>query len=276
VTGSGNFDRVDSTMLEHVESWKSYPPKSTFKSSDALGYKGEKIFEQPLIASKPGLQTLPGLTFSYFDPTTRRYETARSAPLNVTISPALADSTLTASQIAAGNAATSANQSPSGLRPDHPAADALANSLLPPYLQPRFLAVPSLLTLAFAGGWLRLRRRAADPHYKASARDRALSKAANRVLVQLDEAAHAGDIAQFFNSACAALQRSLAARWQMAAEQITTTDVAGRLGSESDGEDIRQLLAVANEANYSGHEPTSIDFARWIQVVRRAMLREQA
>ena len=70
--------------------------------------------------------------------------------------------------------------------------------------------------------------------------------------------------------------RSLAARWQMAAEQITTTDVAGRLGSESDGEDIRQLLAVANEANYSGHEPTSIDFARWIQVVRRAMLREQA
>ena len=53
VTGSGNFDRVDSTMLEHVEQWKTYPPKSTFKSSDALGYKGEKIFEQPLIASKP-------------------------------------------------------------------------------------------------------------------------------------------------------------------------------------------------------------------------------
>ena len=47
VTGSGNFDRVDSTMLEHVEQWKTYPPKSTFKSSDALGYKGEKTFEQP-------------------------------------------------------------------------------------------------------------------------------------------------------------------------------------------------------------------------------------
>jgi hypothetical protein len=276
VTGSGNFDRVDSTMLEHVEQWKTYPPKSTFKSGDALGYKGEKTFEQPLIASKPGPQTLPGLTFSYFDPTTRRYETARSSPLGLTISPALADSTLTASQIAAGSAATPANQSPSGLRPDHLATDARANSLLPLYFQPRFLAIPSLLTVAFAGGWLRLRRRAADPNYETSARDRALSRAANRILVQLDAAARAGDSAQFFNSARAALQRTLAARWQMAAGQITTADVAARLGGESDGEDIRQLFALADEAVYSGHVPTTIDFARWTQVVRRGLLREEA
>ena len=70
-----------------------------------LGYKGEKTFEQPLIASKPGAQTLPALTFSYFDPTTRRYETARSAPLSVTISPSLADSALTAPQVAASGSA---------------------------------------------------------------------------------------------------------------------------------------------------------------------------
>ena len=62
----------------------------------------------------------------------------------------------------------------------------------------------------------------------------------------------------------------------MAAGQITTTDVEARLGSESDGEDIRQLFALADEANYSGHEPTTIDFARWTQVVRRRMLGEQA
>ncbi len=276
VTGSGNFDRVDSTMLEHIEQWKTYPPKSSFKSSDALGYKGEKTFEQPLIASKPGAQTLPGLTFSYFDPTMRRYETARSSPLSVTIFPSLADSTLAASQIAADSAATPANQSPSGLRPDHLAADTFANSLVPLYLQPRFLAIPSLLTLAFAGGWLRLRRRASDPNYETSVRDRRLSKAANRALVQLDEAARAGDTAQFFNSARSALQRTLAARWRVAAGQITTTDVEVRLGSESDGEDIRQLFALADEANYSGHEPTTIDFARWTQVVRRRMLGEKA
>jgi hypothetical protein len=155
VSGSGNFDRVDSRMLEHIERWKTYPPKSMFKAADAVGYKGEKTFEQPLIASKPGGQTLPALSFSYFDPTTGRYETARSAPLSVTISPALADSMASAVQIAAGRTGTSANQPPSGLRPDHLATDTVASSLVPLYLQTRFLAIPSLLTLAFAGGWLR-------------------------------------------------------------------------------------------------------------------------
>src|ERR1019366_6950819 len=94
VTGSGNFDRVDSAMLEHLDQWKTYPPKSSFKATDALGLKGEKVFEQPLIASKPGTHTLPGLAFSYFDPGTHRYETVRDAPLDVTISPSLADGSL--------------------------------------------------------------------------------------------------------------------------------------------------------------------------------------
>jgi hypothetical protein len=87
VTGSGNFDRVDSAMLEHIDQWKTYPPKSTFNPSDAMGLKGEKTFEQPLIASKPGAKTLPALTFSYFDPTTRRYEIARSAWAQKTVRP---------------------------------------------------------------------------------------------------------------------------------------------------------------------------------------------
>ena len=47
-------------------------------------------------------------------------------------------------------------------------------------------------------------------------------------------------------------------------------------GGESDGEDIRQLFVLADEANYSGHEPATIDFARWTQVVRRRMLGEKA
>src|SRR3984893_7480262 len=122
VTGSGNFDRVDTAMLEHLDQWKTYPPKSSFKATDALGLKGEKIFEQPLIASKPGTHTLPGLAFSYFDPGTHRYETAHSAPLNVTISPSLADGSLNAPQVPAGTAPSAgptATASSTGLRPDH-------------------------------------------------------------------------------------------------------------------------------------------------------------
>ncbi len=250
VTGSGNFDRVDSPMLGHVEQWKTYPPKSSFKSGDAIGYKGEKIFEQPIVASKAGAQTLPGLAFSYFDPATRRYETARSAPHSVTISPSVADTAPTPSLAGA--------RSPSGLRADHLAPQAFTGSLVPLYLQPRFLSIPSLLTLAFAGGWLRLRRRSADRADAGSRRVRGSAKAALRVVAQLEEAARAGDTVRFINTARTALQRTTGA------------------DSDADSSDIHQLRALADEANYSGHAPASVDFARWTQMVRRRLMGEKS
>jgi len=50
---------VDSTMLDHVEQWKTYPPRSTFNTTDPIGHKGDKVFEQPLIASQPGVKPFP-------------------------------------------------------------------------------------------------------------------------------------------------------------------------------------------------------------------------
>ena len=87
VSGAGNFDRVESSMLGADPEWKTYDPKASFSATDPTGYRGEKTFEQPLIASQPGDQTIPPLSFSYFDPETRRYETAHSSPLHVMVSP---------------------------------------------------------------------------------------------------------------------------------------------------------------------------------------------
>ncbi len=68
VTGAGNFDRVESRMLSGDDRWKTYEPKASFNSPDPTGHRGEKIFEQPLIAPQPGTHTIPPLKFSYFDP----------------------------------------------------------------------------------------------------------------------------------------------------------------------------------------------------------------
>ena len=72
VTGTGNFDWVESSGLGSDGPWKTYEPKATFNSTDPNGYRGEKVFEQPLIATQPGVQTIPALDFNYFDPATRR------------------------------------------------------------------------------------------------------------------------------------------------------------------------------------------------------------
>jgi BatD DUF11 like domain len=273
VVGAGNFDRVDSNMLTRLDEWKTYPPTSTFKKNDTVGYKGEKTFEQPLIAAQPGEQTLPALTFNYFDPVARKYATARSAPLNVTISPALADVKHVTAPLTANAGSVPAGGSLTGLRADHGATDNPSDSLLPLYMQPRFLAVPSILALAIAAGWLGLRRRV--PLEPAGAvRNRVTSKATRRLLLQLDAAARARDPALFFNLARTALQESLALRWQLAPDQVTSTELEARLDSGED--DIRGLFALADEAKYSGGGLMTTDFAQWLQVVRRALSSERA
>jgi hypothetical protein len=269
VSGSGNFDRVDSSMLDHLDQWKTYPPKSSFNTSDPIAFSGMKTFEQPVIASKPGVQVLPGLTFSYFDPNTRRYETARSAPLSVSILPSLADSR-TAPQ-GTSTAAVPENKYAAGLRADQ-VETTQTPSLIPLYLQPRFLAVPSIIVLAFAAGWAGARRRRGMRETESPS-ERMASRTAKRAMAQMQTAARAGDAALFFDSARRALQTALAARWQLAPEEITTAEVEGRAGAESD---IRQLFALADEARYSGRKLNATDFARWLRIVRRHLMSESA
>ncbi len=270
VAGSGNFDRVDSAMLDHVEHWKTYPPKSTFNTTDPSGHRGEKIFEQPLVASQPGVQTLPALSFSYFDPNTKHYETAHSAPLSVTIASSPTDVALTALQVAASGASGAADKRAEGLKPDHPEVGPLVSSLMPPYLQPRYVAIPSLLALALAGSLLGARRRGPSA-LRPTLRRRATARLNERVLRQLEAAARAGNPALFFNAARHALQQNLAARWQVAPEQITTDEVRSRLGDDAD---IQELFALADESKYSGRDLRAIDFARWTQAVRQRLADE--
>jgi hypothetical protein len=256
VRGVGNFDRVDSPMFDRLDRWKTYPAKSSFTPSDAVGYKGEKVFEQPLIAAQPGEQTIPGLEFSYFNPNTQHYERARTQPVKVMIATSLADSSLSAPAGAQGPNGISTNQSAGGLRPDHPRPQSSVSDMRPLYFQPPFLAVPATLALILAGSWLAVRPNPA----------RATSKSAVRALARLEAAAQSGDSSSFFEVARAALLQTFATRWRISPDQITSAELKARLGPA--GEDIERLCALADEAKYSDYEPGSTDFPRWLKVIR--------
>jgi BatD DUF11 like domain len=263
ISGAGNFDRVDSTMFDRLDHWKTYPPKSAFTPSDTVGYKGEKVFEQPLIAAQAGEQTIPELGFSYFNPNTRHYERAHTQPLKVRIAASLADSSLSALAGAQGPNSTPTNPSARGLRPDHPQPRSSVSEMRPLYFQAPFLAVPATLALILAGSWLAVRPNPA----------RATSKSAARALAQLDAAARAGDASSFFEVARTALLQTLAARWRMSPDQITVTELKSRLGSA--GEDIERLCALADEAKYSDHQLESTDFQPWLRLIRGQLTGER-
>jgi hypothetical protein len=262
ISGSGNFDRVDSTMFDHLDHWKTYPAKSSFTPSDAIGYQGEKVFEQPLIAAQPGEQSIPGLEFDYFNPNTRRYERAQTLPINVTIAASLASGSLDGL-----TGAQSLNSAPKGstpgLRPDHPPPKNSVSELRPLYFRGPFLAIPTTLALILAGSWFAVRPSAA----------RATSKAAERVLAQLDAAARAGDSSSFFEAARKTLLQTFAARWQMPADQITFEELRARLGTT--GEDVERLFALADEARYSNYQPGGTDFQRWLRLIRGQLAGER-
>jgi len=261
IRGAGNFDRVDSTMLDHLEHWKTYPAKSSFTPSDAVGYEGEKVFEQPLIAAQPGEQSIPGLDFSFFNPNTRRYERAQTPAITVTIADSLASGSLNALRAQGLNAVTTPGLIQE-LRPDHPAPQSLVSELRPLYFQVPFLAMPTALALILAGSWFAVRPNAA----------RANSRAAGRVLAQLDAAAQAADPSLFFEAARRTLLQTLAARWQMPADQITFTELKARLGGA--GEDVGQLFILADEARYSDYQPASTDYQHWLRLIRSQLASE--
>jgi hypothetical protein len=149
-------------------------------------------------------------------------------------------------------------------------------SLIPPYFQPRFLAVPSVLALLLGGSWMALRRRERSANDLQGKRERARSQITHAALEQMAAASAARDTPAFFNSARFALQQALGARWRVPPEHITGADVETRLESDGDKDDIHQVFALADEANYSGDDPRLADFARWTELVRRQLAAERS
>lgn len=256
VRGKGNFERVESTMVGQLDHWKTYPAKASFAPSDTVGDKGEKVFEQPLIAVQAGEQSIPGLKFNYFSPSKRRYEHTETRPIKVMVAASLfggSSPVQTAAQQPFGAPAAGAL---AGLRPDHLRSGAAAGELRPLYFQGSFLLLPAALALLLTGGWYAARPNPA----------RASAKATARVLRRLDVAARAGDVPSFFEVAKSTLLQTLAVRWQIPAEQITGSELRMRLGSA--GEEVERLFAGADEAKYSGGRPGDTDLQHWLTVIR--------
>jgi hypothetical protein len=271
VSGTGNFDRVNSAMLHDVPDWKTYAPTAAFKADDDIGYRGEKTFQQPLIATRSGPQAIPELSFSWFDPTTKRYETAHTSALSASIAPAPAGSRPDVASTASPVQSTPSAQSTAagtdagtGLRADHVDDGQGVQSLVPDYYRPAYVAAPSALLVAFLGAWVWVRRR----EQTAATGNLPGPLKLEPYLKLMDEAGAANDAELFFKVARAALQLAFAPQWHMKPGSITEQDIEQRLGADHD---VSRLFKLADATAYSGTRLNSVDFARWKSLVRRQL-----
>ena len=258
VIGKGNFDRVTSDMLPPAGEWKTYPPKSSFEPADSVGYQGTKTLEQLVVPNDGNVTAVPELSFSFFDPHARQYETRTTAPipLEVTPAPAGAKPPLVASPEVPGVAQPANELLPNKLHPGH-----FTSTLTPLFMRPWFLAAQTVPVLALAGGLLFLRRKhrlATDPQFaRASAAERAI----RAELDAMDTAMRHGEAARFFSSARGALQQRLGERWKLRPEAITLAEVDARLNGEGAG--VRSVFQMADAVSYSDEQLGAADFREW-------------
>lgn len=88
VGGKGNISFIQLPALTFPDGIESYPPASNDTTSVTRdGIEGEKTFVITLIPKKAGVFTLPGISFSYFDPQKNKYETVQTPEFRLNVAP---------------------------------------------------------------------------------------------------------------------------------------------------------------------------------------------
>jgi hypothetical protein len=272
ITGHGNFDRVTSDLVTSDSNWKTYSAKTKFDAQDGVGYAGTKTFEQPIIPTNGSITEVPSLSFSYFDPERKQYETCTTPPVPISVSGAPAPAPAPVSTPAPGASVATANSPPApapvpsgpDLRINRIDPGSYVATMQPVYLSPVFMAGQALPLLALLAGLALVRRQRT-----ASQPDRIRLNAAQQAIRQqvaaMDAAMRDGQAGPFFVHARNALQQRLGPQWKMRPEAITVADVETRLGEA--GANVRTVFEMADQAVYSDLNFADADLQQWRQVV---------
>jgi hypothetical protein len=277
ITGHGNFDRVSSGVLSGDANWKTYSPKVKFDAQDGVGYAGTKTFEQPIIPTNGSLTEVPALSFSYFDPDRKDYETCTTSPIPISVSGAPAapappvnapappvNAPAPNPAMASATPAPAPAQTGPDLRMNRIESGSSVATIEPIYLSPFFMAGQALPLVALLGGlaFLRHRRNALAPD---RARLSAAQQAIRQQVAAMDAAMADEQAGPFFVHARHALQQRYGPLWNMRPEAIVVSDLDARLGEA--GANARTVFEMADQAMYSDLNIAAADLQQWRQVV---------
>ncbi|MCI5132522.1 MAG: hypothetical protein D3904_13665 [Candidatus Electrothrix sp. EH2] len=274
--GSGNFTSVQAPTLTEEQGWKVYPASGTVK--DLGGGKGEKIFEQALIPTEPGLAAVPSVRFSYFDPKSEEYVTLNSDPIPLHLQaadedvPAPGNSGSTTAQVipqgenkVQKNSATGPEQHLAPLKPE---LGTLLAAVQPVYERSwfRLLLLTALLCILLSFAlFLRQRKLAKDPSIlrrrKIQARLAEQYKGMKQALAIQDQEA-------FHRHCRAAVQEGTGGAWGLAPEAVTLADLEQRLPAEAP---LRTVFAHLEQSGYSGEQLPQPDLEEILQTVKKEL-----
>ena len=275
LTGSGTLDSLALPDQPGWRDFKSYPgaaPK--IDSSDPLGLRGTKTFEEVVVPQNSDIHSLPPASFSYFDTDKKSYETLTGPEIPLAVH--AGDAPAAVPTVAAANRA--AQDTP--LPPDIVSIKQHLGDVAevgPPLIQrPWFLALQGVPALALLSAVVRRRRLESLANNPRLRRRRRVAQQIRVGMIDLQKFADSNHSDEFFATMARLLQEQLGERLDLPSSAITEAVIEERLVPQGVPDQtlaaLRDLFQTCNLARFAPVR-TSQELAAFIPKVE-TVLRE--
>jgi hypothetical protein len=253
IAGQGPIESLNLPAPSGWRDFKTYPPLAKVETTDEFGLVGSKTFEQVIIPETAEVHAIPALTFSFFDPEKRTYQTLSRPATPITVRPAtalVAQPTIVAGARAApGAPSTSTNIVHIKSRPG------VLAQIQPPLLQqPWFILLQAAPLTAWLAALAWRHRQTTLLNNPRLRRRREVARRVQEGLGELERLGAANQSEAFFALVFRLLQEQLGERLDLPASAITEAVVDERLRPagvpEQTLELLRGLFQSCNQARY--------------------------
>ena len=274
VTGKGNVSLVEAPKLDFPPDFEVYDVKAT-TSTDKGGTSGSKTFEYPFIPRSPGEFTLAPVRFSYYDVKNRRYATASTDSLRITV------------ERGAGGSAQPSQEGAGTLTVDRKGVKNLGEDIR--FIKtktslseekgffvgkPAYWILLGLLLLAAVAAWLSFRKLAARRADVAGSRNRKATRQALKRLKLAGDFLDKNLYTAFYEELHRALIGFVADKLTMDMADQSKENIASALASRGVSEETARaftdLLDACEYARYApdaGHEAMNAHYEQAVSVI---------
>ncbi|MBR4734626.1 MAG: BatD family protein, partial [Bacteroidales bacterium] len=273
VSGKGNIALVEAPKIAFPPDFEVYDVKTSV-NTDKSGTSGSKTFEYPFIPRSPGDFTINPVQFSYYDVNARRYETASSAELPISVArsanSAVPESTGSTTLVVDRKGVKNLGEDIRFIR---------TKTVLGPdkgflVYSKAWWGVIALILLAGLGFWLGFRKVAARRADVVGTRNRKATKQALKRLSQARDFLSKDLYTAFYEELHRSLLGFVGDKLAMDMADQTKENIAAALIAgdvpESVANDFTGLLAACEEARYSpnaGHDAMSKHYAEAVSLI---------
>ncbi len=252
ISGRGAFDALTLPEQTAWRDFKIYPATTKFEPTDALGLQGTKTFEQLVAPQNADIKDVPPVTFSFFNPDRKMYQTLTHGALPLVVHPGGAAAVPTI-------AATTSGAQEAPPTPDivhiKPRFGALAQIGTPLATRPWFIVLQGVPVLLWLSALIWRRRTESLANNPRLRRQRQVAQLVRDGLAQLRTLAAENKSEAFFATLVHLLQEQLGERLNVPASAITEEVIDDKLRPKGAPESIltplRELFQLCNLVRYA-------------------------